>query len=346
MADLSEQQDQFCVLCGEQECLRRSDYTPNSKHAIFHDTCQQCENYQQERMSRLCKFCRHLRLRHLLFCMPNIKNDYESLKLVVMPFRKESKRCDFCRLIAAEYLCECASGRLTKDERTVETLHNERLHLLFSNLGQGTFWIDGSAEGRCFRAILNDKAVSVEHFNIDPYSDWSWLRSWIDESRKVRSDPFAHLLQRQHLVDVLVVDVLQDHLVHLPRDSEYLALSYVWGEPSDATNDLQLLRSNANGLQRSGSLANVELPRTIADAFVACRRLGHRYLWVDRLCITQDAEPSEKLQQLAQMASIYHWATLTIVAASGKDATHGLTGVTRPRNVRKEVFNVADIVMI
>jgi hypothetical protein len=38
----------------------------------------------------------------------------------------------------------------------------------------------------------------------------------------------------------------------------------------------------------------------------------------------------QKSRQLDQMASIYHWAAVTIVDAAGEDARYGLAGVSIP----------------
>lgn len=81
---------------------------------------------------------------------------------------------------------------------------------------------------------------------------------------------------------------------------------------------------------------------TLSDAFTVCKKLGRRYLWVDRLCIIQDDDTEEKAKQLAQMASVYYWATYSIVA-SGGDTSSGLSGVTRPRQVNQQKFKVANL---
>lgn len=60
-----------------------------------------------------------------------------------------------------------------------------------------------------------------------------------------------------------------------------------------------------------------------------CRGLGERYLWVDSVCIVQDAE--DKLDEIGQMDKIYQQAKMTIVTAHGTDANAGLPGV-RPES--------------
>jgi hypothetical protein len=66
--------------------------------------------------------------------------------------------------------------------------------------------------------------------------------------------------------------------------------------------------------------------------------LEQRYLWVDSVCIISD-DAEDKTTQIPQMASIYGQALLTIVAAAGEDANHGLSGL----NVRRTVRDVVDV---
>lgn len=94
---------------------------------------------------------------------------------------------------------------------------------------------------------------------------------------------------------------------------KYAALSYVWGSmPS-------------SGSIQSGKLVG-PLERTIEDALVAAKEMGLEYLWVDRYCIDQDS--TEKHHQIKQMDLVYRNAVMTIVAAAGDDASHGLPGVS------------------
>ncbi|KAI0376121.1 heterokaryon incompatibility protein-domain-containing protein [Hypomontagnella monticulosa] len=93
---------------------------------------------------------------------------------------------------------------------------------------------------------------------------------------------------------------------------KYVALSYVWGPPSG------------------------DWPPTILDAVEVTKRMGEKYLWVDRLCIDQ-SNPQEKQMLISKMDMIYAGAEFTIVAASG-DARTGLPGInTTPRQQQPQV---------
>jgi hypothetical protein len=69
------------------------------------------------------------------------------------------------------------------------------------------------------------------------------------------------------------------------------------------------------------------MPKTVSDAFIVCKNLNMRFLWVDRLCITQDCDLDKKAQ-LSYMGYIYGGAQLTIVAGYGDNANSGLPGVS------------------
>jgi hypothetical protein len=116
-----------------------------------------------------------------------------------------------------------------------------------------------------------------------------------------------------------VIDCEQDPpaVISMPWGVEYAALSYVWG-------------------QRQEDL--VDWPATVLDAVDVSRRLGLRYLWVDRLCINQ-SDPVEKDYLISRMTTIYEYAELTIVSAFGSGASDGLPGVrSTPRKKQPKIL--------
>ncbi|KAH8886590.1 HET-domain-containing protein [Thozetella sp. PMI_491] len=105
----------------------------------------------------------------------------------------------------------------------------------------------------------------------------------------------------------------------------YLTLSYTWGR----TATLQAKRSNFAQLQQPGVLfrggMNAQMPQTIRDAMGITKAIGYRFLWVDSLCIQQDAR-DEMADELAAMHLIYANSALCIVAEAGANAEYGLRG--------------------
>lgn len=140
---------------------------------------------------------------------------------------------------------------------------------------------------------------------------------------------------------VRYIDVFRDCLVRTTTVPSYAALSYVWGQNNVS---LKLTRKNERELHRTGALsvAASELSCTIHDAMVACKMLSTPFLWVDCLCILQDGK--EKHSQIRNMHRIFHFAKVTLVAASGIDANAGLPGVSAGcREVRQLKTRVRDL---
>lgn len=106
---------------------------------------------------------------------------------------------------------------------------------------------------------------------------------------------------------------------------QYVALSYVWGGPQRVT----LLKENRNALQQDGSLT--DLPQTLADAIAFTAALHIQYIWIDAICIIQDSN-EDKAIQIGNMANVYSYSLVTLVAATGTNANAGLPGVTTPRD--------------
>lgn len=123
-----------------------------------------------------------------------------------------------------------------------------------------------------------------------------------------------------------LIDVCRGCIVLAGSSDRYVALSYVWGN----VESIKLTKSNLSKLQCDGALRETEtflaIPRTIRDVMEFVRLLGESFLWVDCLCIVQDDEDT-KHDQINSMASIYLNAYVTIIAANGWDANHGLRGI-------------------
>lgn len=122
--------------------------------------------------------------------------------------------------------------------------------------------------------------------------------------------------------DLDLIDTRNNCIATVVRDRRYAALSYVWG----GNQSLQLNSQTEHLLRRPGGLKKVRLPETIRDAVRLTKSLGLRYLWVDSICIVQD-DKKRRDKLLSNMGWIYENATVTIVAASNKNARQGLPGV-------------------
>ena len=93
------------------------------------------------------------------------------------------------------------------------------------------------------------------------------------------------------------------------------ALNYVWGSPQSIFHEA--VRKAQGTISR--------FPRTVADDMIVVLRLNHRFLWVDKYCISENA--NEKHAQIASMNRVYAGAYVTLVSTT-PDATCGLPVLT------------------
>jgi hypothetical protein len=156
-----------------------------------------------------------------------------------------------------------------------------------------------------------------------PWISNDQIKSWAKNCCKMHDKHEVSRTLVPETQQILLVDVVRRCLVVSTTASSYLALSYVWGD----SVPFKLRLANFSDLQRPSAFTKVwqAIPQTVRDAMVLAEQLNFRYLWVDTLCIIQDAQ--DKSQHLEKMSSIYSNASITIVAADGEDAGYGLRGV-------------------
>ncbi|KAK1641515.1 heterokaryon incompatibility protein-domain-containing protein [Colletotrichum phormii] len=186
-----------------------------------------------------------------------------------------------------------------------------------------------------------------------------WLRDCTEQHGKNCGEPaWSKNLRPPSGEHFRLIDVLQNKVVQPPFGSKgikYAALSYVWGEAGKQA--LQLRVENLMDLSKSLIGHDREVARTVSDAIEVAKRLKIRYLWVDSLCIIQEPENTRgrddleaRQSQIRQMDSIYSSAQVVIVAAAGKDAASGLTGISSPRvtgqlQIAKEVVENVNVLL-
>ncbi|KAK8112430.1 hypothetical protein PG984_012956 [Apiospora sp. TS-2023a] len=135
------------------------------------------------------------------------------------------------------------------------------------------------------------------------------------------SEKHGSCLNRQEMIQGLkVIDCITQDVIVAPRSCQYLALSYVWGVTQGERN--------------------TPFSKVVQDSIAVTIALGYRYIWVDRYCIDQD--DTHKQHIFNQMHRIYSGAFVTIIAAAGSDAEHGLPGVSvgRPDQVNLQLGNL------
>ena len=97
--------------------------------------------------------------------------------------------------------------------------------------------------------------------------------------------------------------------VALPKDSTYVALSYCWGNGMSLCTTKKTMASIRKGIPLES------LPPVLLDAAEVTKKLGEKYIWIDRLCIQQD-NAIDWQENASIMARIFEQAELTIGAVS------------------------------
>lgn len=276
---------------------------------LFHDPCDQCNEIEALNLVKLCTRCRHFRIWHIQICRPAGLQEYYSDLWVEFEIPcADIDQCDFCQFIRGTIRTEVHSVEIVfADPRFCKILYSVEEYRLHVGL------------------------PSQYGFHIPTYINWGWIKVLLKRTLEIRHEPLAAFTFQENVGDLRVVDVLQKRVIQLPRNAKYVALSYVWGIAS--RGQFELLQNNVDLLEKSGSLREQALPSTINDAITVCEKLNYGFLWVDRLCIVQDAPLEAKSIQLDQMVGVYQRAELTIVAVTGEDVDYGLDGVSRKRQI-------------
>lgn len=201
-----------------------------------------------------------------------------------------------------------------------------RNYILFCRPGRGNYvsreWMMSNdnrhASYRGFGRAVDAKWIDVRLIQ-------KWILTCDDKHGKTCRDAFATTRIAQYRPRLLI-DTRRKCLTKMASEESYVALSYVWG----STPNLTTLQANLELFQHPGSLGYEELasqiPKFVRDAMALTELVQERYLWVDSLCIVQDDKETSHTE-ITKMASIYANAALTIVAANGEDANHGLRGM-------------------
>ncbi|KAJ5834324.1 HET-domain-containing protein [Penicillium robsamsonii] len=168
----------------------------------------------------------------------------------------------------------------------------------------------------------------------DDYINFKYIQDWLQEcqshSHSTSHDSEVETLNESlpsevpfYLIDIRTLSIIEGSLGH-----KYAALSYVWGKISFSMLKLEVF--NLQEMKLPGSLDQrwSNIPHTVRDAIVLCKKINMPFLWVDSLCIVQDS--THKSQLISNMHLVYMNATFTIAAATGNDANARLPGVEIP----------------
>lgn len=205
--------------------------------------------------------------------------------------------------------------------------------------GKGCFVVDGDDQFEiCFisNSIMDFQINSAFCLvpNVGQAIDLQRVKGWVSHCTSYHGGDCSmniHNSYRRPIAEsfaglelIRFIDVQKNCIVQTRLFYRYVALSYVWG----LETNFRLTTSNMIDLIKPNSLNNIwhQIPRTIRDAIMFVRGVGERYLWVDALCLLQN-DTDDATRGVNAMDFIYENALVTVVAACGHDANHGLPGV-------------------
>jgi len=284
-------------------------------------------NYDPSREDKLCRICRQIDFDHLL---QRHRGWPGSILLgTAAELRARADNCVLCTFAVSAWPIHSA---------TPKALDHHRIALVPSQgktgrtLGLTQIWSSShTAQLISFHRDASPVWRQVQsRYNPKLLCDWIRQCGAAEKNRPLH----PHVAGNQtsaaaggSLYAKRFIDVKEECVINtssLSQVVEYAALSYVWGrEPQKVL----LTHDSANRLYQPESLSSIEeLSKTIRDAITVCKDMNIPLLWVDALCIRQDGAPEQ--DQLGIMHLIYEKAAFTIVALAGKDAGHGLVGVS------------------
>ncbi|OAG41544.1 hypothetical protein AYO21_04246 [Fonsecaea monophora] len=279
----------------------------------------------------LCRRCRGLRrgISDSLARLKKIENDYKSegsnweVAVLGTPATWDPSHCALCYLFMTIHNNKLAEH----DANTPYTLRAFRAYratglAVLPTPSLDTLEEDCASSGFISRAVTKADS-SVGHHSVGlvgKYVDFPFVKSWIERGgmTDIREWDGLSLKDNRHFK---LIDCSTRRIVKPPEGCPYATLSYVWGRSDESVPD--------------GDRLPKQLPRVIEDALTVAKKVGIPYLWVDRYCISQ-TNLVEKAAQIKKMGPIYSSASLTIFAAAGNGADHGLPGVSRKRNPSRQ----------
>ncbi|KAK0647025.1 heterokaryon incompatibility protein-domain-containing protein, partial [Cercophora newfieldiana] len=166
-----------------------------------------------------------------------------------------------------------------------------------------------------------------------------WMNSKLSDCLRHRHStirpPFCpdRLLDIRQSVTRLVLkdEVLKEGFERgsLKCSPRYAALSYCWGSGRQSE---QLKTTKATLAQHRNGISDAEMTPVLRDAIRVAKALEIPYLWIDALCILQDADDSSDwVEQCQLMGSIYGSSTVTLRPLASRCCQEGfLTPKTLP----------------
>jgi len=289
------------------------------------------------RLAKKCPMCSFFVA--LLVVRGQIKEETTSAseKDLVAQFKKES----LTRYLGAVYL------RITERHATQSSHVDSNSDDAVANSGRE--WITLLPESGSMSSRTEPRTTYTwGGRHLKPYCNFTELSSWVRECSEdphgTHFDCWESRFETYTWKTLRLIDVKTMCLVVKQLPTKYAALSYVWGPPH--LIQLKLHQMNVEKMSKPNALRERwnQVPTTIKDAIRVCIEFGIQYLWVDALCLVQDAPDLPR--HLDKMTEIYDAAVMTIVAACADSSWTGLSGVSIARPMSQHRVSFGSMALI
>ena len=185
-----------------------------------------------------------------------------------------------------------------------------------------------------FISLCPGPHMSPQNFDrrrVSKFVDYAIIKEWVSYCERHHHNCMP---SRAFVPDLHLIDCENNgwNIVAAPLFFEYIALSYVWGAPTNVES------SSSQQIANGKHALPPNHPKVVSDAINVTKELGKRFLWIDRYYINQ--EDRGKLQEaFNRMHLIYRGAYATIFAAAGEDQGYGLAGVGNISRINQPIVH-------
>ncbi|KAI1269547.1 heterokaryon incompatibility protein-domain-containing protein [Xylariaceae sp. FL1019] len=198
------------------------------------------------------------------------------------------------------------------------------------------------------KVLFDSEVKGFDKISVSDEIDFDMVKRWLHNCETEHTKCIPN--QGPFNVDLSFfrcIDVTDMCIVPVSISSQYVALSYKWGD----CKPFLLLKPNKDDLFAKGGIRRNwdSIPKTIQDSIEFVRKVDCRYIWIDQLCLIQD-DDNDRGTGITAMDLVYEQAHFTIIAGSGTDADSGLPGVransrTSSHQITSEVMPGVNLVL-
>lgn len=234
-------------------------------------------------------------------------------------------RCDLMRLVLLQVARDVGLARL--DTITLEIHDGNRVFIKDEDIG-GTYFVREIFISYDSQSSIIDQYDIVARRMISSGTQWaSDLISKCTSLHEECNSQVEHEFLPTRLINIQPNEEgvnprlsLQSSRV-VPPGSQYVALSYCWGDHKPACMTTQFDDKTSIPLVWS------DLPRTFQDAANFTQALGIEYLWIDSICIIQ-GDSKDWNQEAPKMNAVYKNSYVTLAGLCGYDSRNGLRTIS------------------